>query len=287
MILVDEMKTEFPFVEITPEFQKVVGQCDPGTRVYRKEGTERECGIWFEAVSWFAPTDKEGRQESFVSPGGVSMYAPVSRAAVHKRLKEGRLTGFCFHVVQKEKSLLGRVRKAKRRPYIYIPVSECKAWAEELKARHGSRDLSEWFADVEDHRDDEFLAKDPRDRGNRRVVYKEKPLTRVVILLLVWSAVEEVLAELLPGKLGEAHRRRLEKGFVWKHKGWEERLAAAEKRAEAAEQEYWAKRKTQEAQECGTGAGIVTDGKEKLSGKGRTGVSERHSGGGEPEEGKS
>ena len=51
------------------------------------------------------------------------MFVPASRAAVHKRMKEGRLTAFCFHVVHEEKTFFGNVRKAKATPFVYIPVS--------------------------------------------------------------------------------------------------------------------------------------------------------------------
>jgi hypothetical protein len=45
------------------------------------------------------------------------------------------MTAFCFHVVEAKRSIFGYQDKLKKRPYIYIPVSECKAWAEELKTR--------------------------------------------------------------------------------------------------------------------------------------------------------
>lgn len=54
----------------------------------RHSGSHEEAGAWFERL-----TELEG---STVSPGGVGMVCPVSRAAVHKRLKEGRMTLFLF-----------------------------------------------------------------------------------------------------------------------------------------------------------------------------------------------
>jgi len=159
------METDFPYIEITQELQKVVGKPDPGTRIYRRKGSYRESGIWFQALDWF--TD-----DSYVSPGGVSMYAPVSRAAVHRRLKEGRLTAFAFHVIHNEKSFFGTEREAKSRPYIYIPVSECKAWAKELERKQAKLEFSE-----KEDRSDEFLAKDPADRKNKKVRYTDEFLT--------------------------------------------------------------------------------------------------------------
>jgi hypothetical protein len=63
------------------------------------------------------------------------MFAPVSRAAVHKRLKEGRMTAFCFHALVTKSGFFGRKKTVRETPVVYIPVSECKAWAEELKER--------------------------------------------------------------------------------------------------------------------------------------------------------
>lgn len=63
------------------------------------------------------------------------MYAPVSRAAVHKRTKEGNLTAFCYHVTSTRIGLFGKPRTARQTPYVYIPVSELKVWANELYSR--------------------------------------------------------------------------------------------------------------------------------------------------------
>jgi len=103
----------------------VLGVPDEGTRVYRKDGPEEETGPWFDAL-----TDVVG---SSVSPGGVSMYCPVSRAAVHKRMKEGRLTAFMFHATHKKTDWFGKKRVLRERPLCFIPVSECKAWKIELE----------------------------------------------------------------------------------------------------------------------------------------------------------
>ena len=70
-----------------------------------------------------------------MSPGGAAVYAGVSRAAVYKRMKAGGLTAFCFHIVGKTKTLSGHAEKLKQRPMVYIPVSECKAWGDELENR--------------------------------------------------------------------------------------------------------------------------------------------------------
>lgn len=156
------MDTDFPYLVVADELKKLVGEPDEGTRMYRKEGSDDEVGAWFDALARSFPG------EQFVSPGGVSMYVEVSRAGTHKRMKEGRLTAFLFHVVRQERNLFGYQKKLKQRPYIYIPVSECKAWGAELKA-------SPWRKQSESQGDGDFdgrfLDKDPKDKGKRGVKY--------------------------------------------------------------------------------------------------------------------
>ena len=115
-------------LQIPDDITHIFGVHEPGTRIHRKEGgTEEENSLWFDAVCAVAGP--------VVSPGGACMYAPVSRAAVHQRIKDGKLTAFLFHVVRKRRNWLGRPRESRRSAFIYIPVCELKAWAEEIKAR--------------------------------------------------------------------------------------------------------------------------------------------------------
>src|SRR5689334_9173252 len=100
---------------IPKKLREIVGPADDGTRIHRREGSDEEIGAWFDALC-------EEYPEGLVSPGGVAMYAPVSRTGVHKKLKEGKLTAFCFHVTKTERSLFGYQKKKKERPYVYIPV---------------------------------------------------------------------------------------------------------------------------------------------------------------------
>jgi hypothetical protein len=123
------MNKYFKYLEVQAGLEPIVGKRDPDTRIYRREGSDEDSGPWFDALCEHFPG------EGFVSPGGVGMYAPVSRSGVYKRLKEGKMTAFCFHVVEAKRSIFGYQDKLKKRPYVYIPVSECKAWAEELKTR--------------------------------------------------------------------------------------------------------------------------------------------------------
>jgi hypothetical protein len=115
-------------VQIPKEIAHIFGEHDPDTRIYRAQGTDEENGLWFDAVCSICPG-------GVVSPGGGGMFAPVSRPAVHKRMKDGKLTAFLFHVTRKKVNWLGRPREIRTSPYVYVPVIELKAWAEEIKAR--------------------------------------------------------------------------------------------------------------------------------------------------------
>jgi hypothetical protein len=119
--------TQFPFVEIPEELEAIVGKRDPGTRMYRRDGSQEESSVWFDLL-----TEIIGPS---VSPGGVGMYCPVSRAAVYKRIKEGKLSIFLFHVTHRKTTLFGKNRILRDNPYGYIPASEARAWREELEER--------------------------------------------------------------------------------------------------------------------------------------------------------
>lgn len=120
-------RQSFPFVEIPDDLKHVFGEALPNTRLYERDGSEEEAGAWFEALTAVAG--------STVSPGGGSMFAPVSRPAVHKRIKEGNLTAFYFYVKSTRKGLFGKQRKSRETPLVYIPTLELKAWGKELEER--------------------------------------------------------------------------------------------------------------------------------------------------------
>jgi hypothetical protein len=245
-------KTEFSFINVPPEALPILGEPTPGTRFYRREGSDEECGDWFQAIGRIFKGDVG------LSPGGVGMFVPVSRAAVHKRLHEGRLTGFAFYVTSQKKSLWGKPRKMKERPYLVLSVSECKAWAKDLKRKAGlaeetkvprdqlrevlgpvaSKDEPTTEREIEDA--DEFVEQDPKDKGRKGVVYGE-PMSRdeikFEIQLGIRLAIEEILATLLPGKLGEKHRKRIKSGSVkFNHKTnkwlWPDEIEPKRKKSE-------------------------------------------------------
>lgn len=127
------MDTKFPFVNVPSELWHVVGEPDGDSRVYRRQGTQEEVGAWYEAVTTLAG--------DLVSPGGVGMFCPVSRAAIHKRVREGKLSMFLFHVTSQRHLFFGKVVTHRDSPYSFIPTSEAKAWKLELEERAISQGL--------------------------------------------------------------------------------------------------------------------------------------------------
>jgi hypothetical protein len=211
------MESDFPYLVIPDRLKPIVGEPDPGTRIYRIEGSDAQAGPWYDAICECFPDD------SFVSPGGVGMFAGVSRPAVHKRLKQGKLTAFMFHVTRAEQSIFGYQKKIKQFPYGYIPASECKAWGEELKSRPDRREAMleaaggpkpDWRA--------EFLDQDPKDKGNKAVKYGE-PLTRDELVSLVKFLVEEAIDKALPAGMRRAREKKRA------DKQWEQMQAARAK----------------------------------------------------------
>ena len=121
------MHEPFPFVEVPDEFGRVVGTAAEGTRLYRRDGPQEDAAAWFDFIA--------ERFDATLSPGGVGVYCPVSRAAVYKRIKEGRLTMFAYHVTWSKTTFFGKNRVLRERPYGCIPTSELKAWRAELEER--------------------------------------------------------------------------------------------------------------------------------------------------------
>src|ERR1017187_2758789 len=209
-------KDEFPFINLPPEELPIVGEPTAGTRFYRREGSDEECGDWFQAIGRIFGGDVG------LSPGGVAMFVPVSRAAVHKRLREGRLTGFAFYVTSQGKSLWGKPRKIKARPYLVLSVSECKAWAKDIKRKAGVAEEAKLNPDqrhkvlghvarldepttVKEIADDnQFVEQDPKDKGRKGVFYG-KPMSREEMTFAIQAevrmALEQLLGAVLPGKV--------------------------------------------------------------------------------------
>jgi hypothetical protein len=221
---------QFPFIKVPPELRKIVGEPTPGTRAYRQEGTYKECGAWFEALGAHYNGDVG------LSTNAVIMFVPVSRAGVHKRIREGKLTAFFFYVTQDETTLFGAKRKAKDRPFIVVSVSECKAWATELKRRVNFVDdpketpIEQSYrllpaSEEDEPRTDEELREvlefteiDPNDKGNRKVRYrktKDPVMERYGQQDLQYKVAAAMAALVKGGEGAERYRKRLQNGLKW------------------------------------------------------------------------
>lgn len=218
---------QFPFIEVPKELRQIVGEPTRGTRAYRREGTHAECAQWVEALGEYYKGDVG------LSPSGVSLFVPITRAGIHKRIRDGRLTAFMFYITRRETSFLGVKRKAKQRPYIMLSLSECKAWAAEMKRKVGyvddepqpslaaQRKLLQPVAAAEEPQNVkeakealDFVDTDPRDKGKHGVSYEPLPdaenRQQDMFYLLA-----EAMAAMASGKKAELYRKRLQKGMEW------------------------------------------------------------------------
>jgi len=176
------MSDEPRIVTIPPEIAYIFGEPDPGTRIYRRDGTQEENSVWFDAVCEVAgPT---------VSPGGAGMYAPVSRAAVHQRMKEGKLSAFLFHPKRKGTNWLGRPREMRESAYCYVPVCELKLWAEEIKERaikQGKITREELEGDKPDWEGDFLEWQNEKERTGLREFMEDTDLSGFDILKMIFG----------------------------------------------------------------------------------------------------
>ncbi len=218
---------EFPFIEVPKDLHEIVGEPTPDTRAYRREGTHAECGQWIEDLGLYYKGDVG------ISPAGVTMFVPVQRAAVHKRIKEGKLTAFFFYITHVESTFFGTKRKVKMRPYILLSMSECKAWVAEMKRRMGyvdepdeslmeQRKKLKPVASADDPKTAKeaeealyFADTDQKDEGSRKVRYEESLSTenrqQDMFLLLA-----EAMAGMASDKTkAEFYQKRLERGMEW------------------------------------------------------------------------
>ena len=80
------------------------------------------------------------------------MFCNVSRAAAHKKMHNGGITAFCFHVTKTERTLFGEKSYIGKTPYILIPIYDLKQWEEELFERKAQqeRDLKPGRKDFND-----------------------------------------------------------------------------------------------------------------------------------------
>lgn len=156
--MVDKIETNFPFIAVPEDLKDIVGEPDEGTRIYAVHGTEDKYRIWADAIFDLC----EG---GLMSPGGAANYVGVSRAAVHKALRQGRLTGFFYTISLKPLikfgpfSFLGGVGS-----YGFIPKSELEAWRKQLEEKG-------WFGELPTKKDFSF---DFIYKASKRQKRKEK-----------------------------------------------------------------------------------------------------------------
>ncbi len=99
--------------------------------MYHQHGRREAFARWFDAVG------QVGEPEGVLSAGAAALYVNVSRAGLHKRMKEGRLTAFLFHVDSAAEAQEDRGHGG--RPYCFIPVRECRAWVDARRGRGRAR----------------------------------------------------------------------------------------------------------------------------------------------------
>lgn len=123
------MKDPFPYTKTDRVSAELIGTPEPGTRIFVKTGPREGYTDWMNTILDVS----SGR--GFFTPGTVAEYVQVSRAAVHKRLKEGRLTAFQYAYTDKAEDDAESPDKS----LVYVPVLECMAWEVEMKARRAKR----------------------------------------------------------------------------------------------------------------------------------------------------
>jgi len=121
------MTKHFPFSIVSDKLQWIAGEYDYETNSYHKNGHEGEVGYWFETL-----TKHLG---PLLAPGMVNMYVPVTRTAVHRRIKSGGLTTFYFHSTPATEGLFHGKKEPRESPFVFVPSRECRWWAEEIKAK--------------------------------------------------------------------------------------------------------------------------------------------------------
>jgi hypothetical protein len=104
-------------------------------------------------------------------------------------------------VVKAERSLFGYQKKLKERPYVYVAVSECKAWGQDLKARPDRKAASlEAAGGEKPDREGEFLDEP------KKIVAALKALPKEMMPMLR-QALIEILDEDMPTLMRVKARR--------------------------------------------------------------------------------
>ena len=64
------MQTNFPFVELPDALEPIIGKREPGTRIYRRDGSQEESAVWFDLLTeLIASAGEPAPTSNYVPPG--------------------------------------------------------------------------------------------------------------------------------------------------------------------------------------------------------------------------
>jgi len=124
-------KDRFPYAE-PPEHWKRVKEikCVKGTRWWIDRGNGGSFRTWL-----YELLEDEDYKEVLIPLQWVPEVVGVTRAAVHKRAKAGKLTVFSFVMTEPEKEFVNKARMHARSRYDYAVLCECEAWGDLVSAQ--------------------------------------------------------------------------------------------------------------------------------------------------------
>jgi hypothetical protein len=218
-------------ITIETEDLAILGEQKPGTLVYTREGSLEKVADWFDRISV--------RFGATVTLGGVMMYCPVSRSALHERIDRGGLTVFEFNVTERKTNLLGSLKTVFRKTYAYVPIAELHAWRKDIEERAKAKGISpEEIAGPYSSRVDEIVRtqnrKDDDVKKSKQTMLKipisqyDLETIQMAVKELKYDSPEKLIADMIKpvidggfsgfsfGKAGLAMMRLMEKHGVGK-----------------------------------------------------------------------
>ncbi len=113
-------------IRIPKELHVAFGSPSPNSpTVYQKEGGVNHAQDWYRALRQVVG--------DVVALPSVSLFVPVSRNAIHKRVKQGKLSCFKFKISEGDPDVSASLNR--ERPHAFVPVIECKLWYQEFHDR--------------------------------------------------------------------------------------------------------------------------------------------------------
>lgn len=132
-----KMDDDFPYVDYLPKLFRTSPLIKrEGIRWYTQRGSRQEFFHWYRIIS-------EAYPGNLIPLQFVPEFVGVSRASVHKRAKNGRLTIFSFVVTEHKYTILGtrKDRDTKKR-YDMTMLSECREWYSRLVDRANRSEIA-------------------------------------------------------------------------------------------------------------------------------------------------